>query len=156
MPSARCADGRLISILTQQEAGMADKQAIAEILGRLAWAYDSGNLDYFEATYAKDGRFTVTIAGMGQVGDYRSIETVMGLYRNAKSSQSDVRRHVITNIFFTEETATSATVVSYLTLIATKDGLTKTLTAGVYTDKFVLIGGAWRLQHRDLALDAPY
>ena len=33
---------------------MSDKQAIAEILGRLGWAYDTGNLDYFEAVYLKE------------------------------------------------------------------------------------------------------
>ena len=135
---------------------MADKQAIAEILGRLGWAYDSGNLDYFEAVYAPDGRFTVSIAGMGQVGDYRSIENIMVLYRGAKASQTDQRRHVVTNIFFSEEAADTATAVSYLTLLATKDGVTKTLSAGVYTDKFVRLAGAWRIQHRDLSLDAPY
>jgi 3-phenylpropionate/cinnamic acid dioxygenase small subunit len=135
---------------------MADKQAISEILGRLGWAYDSGNLDYFEEIYTKNARFTVTIAGMGQVGDYRSIENIMVLYRGSKASQTDQRRHVVSNIFFADETPTTATAVSYLTLLATKDGVTKTLSAGVYTDKFVLLGGAWRIQHRDLNLDAPY
>ena len=135
---------------------MADKQAIAEILGRLGWAYDSGNLDYFEAVYTKDSRFTVSIAGMGQVGDYRSIEKIMELYRGSKSGQTDQRRHVISNIFFSDESESTATAVSCLTLLATKDGVTKVLSAGVYTDKFVSQGGAWRLQHRDLALDAPY
>ena len=135
---------------------MADKQAIAEILGRLGWAYDSGNLDYIEAVYVKDGRFTVSIAGMGQVGDYRGTEKIMELYRGAKATQTDQRRHIVSNIFFAEDSAGSATAVSCLTLIATKDGATKILSAGVYTDKFVLLNGAWRLQHRDLALDAPY
>jgi hypothetical protein len=139
-----------------QEYNMADKQAISEILGRLGWAYDTGDLDYFERTFTKDGRFTVSIAGMGQVGDYRGLETIMGLYRGAKAGQSDQRRHVISNIFFTEDTATTAIVVSYLTLHATRDGALKTLSAGCYTDKFVLLEGVWRLQHRDLALDAPY
>jgi 3-phenylpropionate/cinnamic acid dioxygenase small subunit len=135
---------------------MADKQAITEILGRLGWAYDSGDLDYFEAIYTKDARFSVTIAGMGQVGDYRSIENIMVLYRGSKATQTDQRRHVISNIFFTDELAASVTAVSYLTLIATKDGVAKTLSAGVYTDKFVLLDGAWRIRHRDLQLDAPY
>jgi len=135
---------------------MADKQAIAEILGRLGWAYDSGNLDYFEAVYFKDSRFTVSIAGMGQVGDYRGIDKIMELYRGSKATQTDQRRHMISNLFFAEESASSATAVSCLTLLATKDGVTKVLSAGVYTDKFVLLGGAWRIQHRDLALDAPY
>lgn len=135
---------------------MADKQAITEILGKLGWAYDSGHLDYFETVYASDSRFTLSIAGKGQVGDYQSLDTIMGLYRGAKAAQSDQRRHCVSNIFFSEATDTTATVISYLTLLATQDGVTRTLATGVYTDRFQRVGGAWKLKHRDLALDAPY
>lgn len=135
---------------------MANKQAISEILGKLGWAYDTGHLDFFETIYAKDSRFTISIAGKGRVGDYQSLDVIMGLYRGAKAAQTDQRRHVVSNIFFAEETETTATVVSYLTLLATKDGITGTLSAGVYTDRFALVAGAWRIVHRDLALDAPY
>ena len=135
---------------------MADKQAISEILGRLGWAYDSGHLDYFETIYTKDSRFTISIAGKGQVGDYKGLDVIMGLYRGAKAAQTDQRRHCVSNIFFTEETETTATVISYLTLLATRDGVTRTLSAGMYTDRFALVAGSWRIVHRDLALDAPY
>jgi hypothetical protein len=135
---------------------VANKQAISEILGKLGWAYDTGHLEYFETIYASDSRFTLSIAGKGQVGDYRSLDTIMGLYRGAKAAQTDQRRHCVSNIFFAEETATAATVISYLTLLATQDGVTKTLATGMYTDKFALVAGAWKIKHRDLALDAPY
>lgn len=135
---------------------MANKQAISEILGKLGWAYDTGHLDFFETIYGKDSRFTISIAGKGQVGDYQSIDVIMGLYRGAKAAQTDQRRHCVSNIFFAEETETTATVISYLTLLATKDGVTKTLATGMYTDKFALVAGAWKIVHRDLALDAPY
>jgi 3-phenylpropionate/cinnamic acid dioxygenase small subunit len=135
---------------------MADKQLITQILGKLAWAYDSGNLQYFESVFAGDARFTLSIAGKGQVGDYRSLENIMSLYRGAQQSQTDQRRHVVSNVFFVEESDNTATVVSYLTLLATQAGLTRTLSSGVYTDRFELIDGEWRLRHRDLALDAPY
>jgi hypothetical protein len=135
---------------------MADKQTITEILGKLGWAYDTGNLDYLESIYTKDSRFTMSIAGKGQVGDFRSQETIMGLYRGAKASQVDVRRHVVTNLFFAEETQTTAKVVSYLTLFASKDGALKVLSTGIYTDKFALVDQAWKILHRDLALDLPY
>jgi hypothetical protein len=135
---------------------VANKQAISEILGKLGWAYDTGHLDFFETIYADDSRFTISIAGKGQVGDYRGRDVIMGLYQGAKAAQTDQRRHCVSNIFFSEETETSATVVSYLTLLATQDGATRVLCTGIYTDRFLLAGGAWRIQHRDLALDAPY
>jgi hypothetical protein len=135
---------------------VANKQAISEILGKLGWAYDTGHLDYFETIYTKDSRFTLSIAGKGQVGDYQGLDTIMGLYRGAKAAQTDQRRHCVSNIFFAESTKTTATVISYLTLLATKDGVTSVLSTGMYTDRFKLVAGSWRIIHRDLALDAPY
>jgi len=135
---------------------MADKQGITEILGKMGWAYDTGHLDFLETVFTDDARFTISIAGMGQVGDYQSKETVMGLYRGAKASQTDTRRHVVSNIFFSEDTATTATVVSYLSLFVKNADGVKLLSTGEYTDKFVHSGGAWKLQHRNLFLDAPY
>jgi hypothetical protein len=135
---------------------MADKQGITEILGKMGWAYDTGHLDFLETVFTDDARFTISIAGMGQVGDYQSKGTVMGLYRGAKASQTDTRRHVVSNIFFSEDTATTATVTSYLSLFVKNADGVKLLSTGEYTDKFVLSGGAWKLQHRDLFLDAPY
>ena len=135
---------------------MADKQVITEILGKMGWAYDNNKLDYYETVYADDARFTVSMVGKGQVADYQSKSTIMGLYTASKAAQNDHRRHVISNIFFTEDTATTATVVSYMTLFLKVGEEMKLLSTGEYTDKFVLLGGAWKLAHRDLMLDAAY
>jgi 3-phenylpropionate/cinnamic acid dioxygenase small subunit len=135
---------------------MADKQAISEILGKMGWAYDSGNLDYLETVYTDDARFTISIAGMGQVGEYQTKTTIMGLYRGAKAGQTDTRRHVVSNIFLAEDAASTATAVSYLSLFVKNAEGVKLLSTGEYTDKFVLVGGAWKIVHRNLALDAPY
>lgn len=135
---------------------MADKQAISEILNRMAWAYDNDKLDYYDSVYADDARFTVSMVGKGQVADIQPKSAILDLYTSSKASQNDHRRHVISNIFFTEETATSATVVSYLTLFLKVGEGMKLLSTGEYTDRFVLTGGAWKLKHRDLMLDAAY
>ena len=135
---------------------MADKQAISEILGKMGWAYDSGNLDYLETVYTDDARFTISIAGLGQVGEYQTKTTIMGLYRGAKAGQTDTRRHVVSNIFLAEDSASTATAVSYLSLFVRNAEGVKVLSTGEYTDKFVLLDGAWKIAHRNLALDAPY
>ena len=136
---------------------MADKQAVTEIVGKLGWAYDENHLDYFAEVFADDGRFTMSIAGQGQVGDFQGKDTIMGLYRGAKEAQANQqRRHVVTNLFFTDESDTAVTAISYLTLIVNEGGAMKLTSTGLYTDRFVLVNGAWRLAHRDLKLDAPY
>jgi hypothetical protein len=58
--------------------------------------------------------------------------------------------------FFEDETDSSATAVSYLTLISITDGALNVISSGVYTDKVELVDGEWLIRHRDLALDLPY
>ena len=136
---------------------MADKQAITEILGKMGWAFDNNKLDYYDAVYADDARFTISMAGKGQVAEFESKATIMGLYTSTKAYQgNDHRRHVISNIFFAEDTPTSATVVSYMTLFLKVDDAMKLLSTGEYTDKFALIGGRWKIVHRHLMLDTAY
>ena len=135
---------------------MADKQAVSEMLGKAGWAYDVGELDYLETIFTDDALFTLSIEGQGQVGKFEGLDTIMGLYRGAKEAADDQRRHVVSNIFFEDETDNSITAVSYLTLISIKDGGLNTISSGIYTDKVELVDGAWLIRHRDLALDLPY
>ena len=79
----------------------------------------------------------------------------MTLYRDAMAAQTDVRRHVISNPFFTE-TGDEPTVVSNLTLLATEDGHSRLLCTGVYRDTLHRIDSRWRLYRRHLDLDSAY
>jgi hypothetical protein len=135
---------------------MADKQAISEMLGKGGWAYDTPDVDYLADMFTEDGVFDLTIAGMGQVGSFKGRAEIRKLYEDSLASQTDQRRHVVTNIFFEDETDSSVTAVSYLVLIAIKDGALNVISSGVYRDSVVLDGGTWRLARRDLHLDLPY
>ena len=79
----------------------------------------------------------------------------MELYRGAKSSQTDVRRHDITNIMF-DASGESLAVTSYLTLFATENAETKLLTTGVYRDQVGQIDGEWKITRRHIDLDSAY
>ena len=135
---------------------MADKQAITELLGKGGWAYDAPDVDYLADMFTADGTFDLEIDGMGQVGSFAGRAEIRKLYEDSLASQEDQRRHVVTNVFFEDETESSATAVSYLVLIAIKDGALNVLSTGVYRDKVVLDGDTWRITHRDLHLDLPY
>ncbi len=126
------------------------------MLGKAGWAYDQGHLDYLESILTEDAVFTLSIDGQGQVGNFEGRDTIMGLYRGASESQEDQRRHVVSNIFFEDETDSSVTAVSYLTLISISDGALNVISSGVYTDKVELVDGQWLIRNRDLALDLPY
>ena len=77
---------------------------------------------------------SMQIAGGDMVGPFEGRDNIMELYRGAKSSQTDVRRHDITNIMFDASGDTLA-VTSYLTLFATENAETKLFTTGVYRDQ---------------------
>jgi 3-phenylpropionate/cinnamic acid dioxygenase small subunit len=132
-----------------------DRFAIAELLNRMAYYYDEDQLDDLAACYASDAIMSMQIAGGDMVGPFEGRDNIMELYRGAKSTQTDVRRHAITNIMFDTSGDTLA-VTSYLTLFATEHGETKLLTTGVYRDQVGQEAGEWKITRRHIDLDSAY
>ena len=89
------------------------------------------------------------------VGPFAGRDSIMELYQGAKASQTDVRRHDITNIMFDTSGDTLA-VTSYLTLFATENAETRLLTTGVYRDQIGQIDGEWKITRRHIDLDSAY
>lgn len=135
---------------------MADKLAISGMLGKGGWAYDAPDVDYLADMFTEDGRFELSITGVGDVGPFEGRAAIRKLYEDSLAAQTDQRRHVVTNIFFEDETDTSVTAVSYLVLISIKEGKLEVISSGVYRDSVVLDGDAWRITLRNLQLDLPY
>jgi len=133
-----------------------DRQDIQELLARSAWAYDEARLDVMEACFRPDAQMRLRIAGGDVVGPYDGRAAVLDLIRGSIESQSDQRRHVISNVFFESQGIDEAVVLSNLTLLATADGEIAVLSAGVYRDTVVRSDGAWRFRERFLSLDRPY
>ncbi len=134
---------------------MADTLAITGLLNRAGTAYDSGDLEFIMDLFLEDSVFEIVIAGNDPMA-FDGKEAIRGLFEGAHGSQTDQRRHCITNIYFTDETDTSVTAVSTLILISVENGALTVLSSGVYTDSVVLVDGAWKLQRRHLQLDRPY
>ena len=81
----------------------------------------------------------------------------MQLYSSSMDSQSDVRKHVISNIIIDETaSADTANVTSILTLFATQDGSTQLLTVGFYRDQVTRSAAGWRICKRHVDLDSAY
>ena len=108
-----------------------DRFPLSELLPPMAYYYDQCLLDHLEASFSHNAIMSMQIAGGDVVGPFQGREDIMALYRNAKSTQPDVRRHDITNVFFDVADGVISTT-SYLTLFATEHGETKLLTTGVY------------------------
>ena len=132
-----------------------DRFAISELLNRMAYYYDEGHLDDLAASFTPDAVMSMQIAGGDMVGPFAGRDGIMELYQGAKASQTDVRRHDITNIMFDTPGDTLA-VTSYLTLFATENAETRLLTTGVYRDQIGQIDGEWKITRRHIDLDSAY
>ena len=132
------------------------KSAILELLARAAYAYDEREVKMLEATFSEDARFELDIAGVDGELLFEGREAIMELQTGGMKEQTDQRRHVVTNAFFTSESDTKATVVSNLTITAAEDGVIQLVTSGIYRDDVILENGQWRIANRRLNLDMPY
>lgn len=131
------------------------KMAIHELLSRAAYAYDERDMTMLEATFSKDASFSMRIAGGDLVGPFEGRDAIMGLMTGSMNEQTDVRRHLVSNIFF-ENTSTETKVVSNLTLMATDKGEIQALTTGVYYDTVIEEEGSWCILQRHIDLDKVY
>ena len=135
---------------------MSAREGIVELLNRSAFALDQKDLPMLEACFHADADFTLVIAGVDEPSVFSGREAIMGLMKGALDAQTDVRKHVISNFWYESEADEEATIVSYLTLMATEHGETNLITTGVYRDRVVREGSGWLLADRHLTLDRPY
>jgi hypothetical protein len=135
---------------------MADRAKITDLWGDYGAGNDQRDFGLLESCFTEDASFTVHIAGGDTVGPLQPRKDVMEFFRAALGSQTDRRRHVLTNFRYLEEGADRARVAAYLSLIVTDEGLTVTKSAGAYDTEVVLDQGGWRFRSVVLDLDSPF
>jgi len=131
------------------------KLDIHELLGRAAYAYDERDMAALQNCFSATAVMSMRIAGGDLIGPFEGRDAIMGLMSNSMAQQSDVRRHVVSNIFF-DPGSEQPVVVSNLTLVATENGTAALLAAGIYRDALVEEDGTWRIASRHVELDSPY
>lgn len=132
-----------------------EKLEIHELLSRAAYAYDERKIGMLEACFAEQASFSMRIAGGDLVGPFESKSGIMELMTLSMAEQTDVRRHVISNIFF-EGADDKTVVISNLTLMATENDDIQLLSSGVYRDHVIKENGQWCIISRHLELDKQY
>ncbi len=136
---------------------MADHDAITQLFATYAWAHDNKEFELLDAVFTERSEFTVDIAGGPTVGPLRSMRETVDFIRDTTLAQGDQRRHVITNIRFSDESDERARVTAILSLFVTLDNVLLTVQAtGWYDCRAVLDGGAWRFERMYLTLDRTY
>ncbi len=134
----------------------ARKIEVHELLGRAAYGFDARDFAMLQACFAPDARMVIRITDQATVGPFVGRDAIMDLMRQSAAAQTDIRRHVITNLFFEECGATRARVVSNLSLFATEGGKARLLCTGVYRDVVAYAEGRWVIADRALHLAGAY
>ena len=132
------------------------KLTIHELLGRAALAYDERDMTTLESGFVADASLSMRIAGGDLVGPFEGLDAIMKLFTDSMAVQTDVRRHIVSNIFF-DESGDHPVAISNLTLVATENGEIALLTAGIYRDTMIQDDdGHWRILKRHIELDKSY
>ncbi|QEC50538.1 nuclear transport factor 2 family protein [Baekduia soli] len=135
---------------------MADRNAVAELLSKYAWAMDSGNFELLGDVFTQDAGFSIDIAGTQAIEPITGRDAIVEFIRSTVSGQQDQRRHVISNQRFASEGADDAVVTSTLTLNVITDGVLEVKATGVYTSAVVLEDGTWRISDLNIGLDTAF
>ncbi len=135
---------------------MSVRNEIENAFARYALAYDDGNMDAVEATFAEDAVLSMKIGDGELIGPMNGIEEIMKLFRGAHESQTDQRRHITTNLLVEEVDATTVKTISYLLITSAENGALTALSTGKYEDEFRKSGDGWLISKRHIALDLPY
>lgn len=129
---------------------------ILETLNRYAWSYDTRDLDLMRECFALAGTFEITLAGHEGWGPYTGREAIVAWLESVMASQTDQRRHCVTNVMFRELGAAHARVDSYLVLTAVEDGTLRVVCTGTYHDTLTMEDGRWVIRHKTLKLDNAF
>jgi hypothetical protein len=135
---------------------VADRAKIADLWGDYGAANDLHDLELLEKSLTEDFSFAIHIAGADSVGPLAPRKDVLEFFRNVLTSQTDQRRHVLTNFRYLEDEPDRARMAAYLSLIVTDNGQTVTKSAGVYDAQIVLDRGAWQFRSMVLRLDSAF
>lgn len=134
-----------------------DRFEIQTLLAQASYGYDTRDLALLESCLTEDAQMSLCIAGGDLVGPFEGRENIMQLYRSSMESQSDIRKHVVSNTVIDDTDAgDTLNVTSILTLFATENSETRLLTVGFYRDQVSRHEGRWRISKRHVDLDSAY
>jgi 3-phenylpropionate/cinnamic acid dioxygenase small subunit len=141
---------------TQGAEPLADHDAITQLFATYAWAHDNKEFELLDGVFTEVSDFTVDITGGATIGPLRLRQETVDFIRDTTIDQGDQRRHVITNVRFSNESDQETRVTAILSLFVTLDNELTVQATGWYDCQAVLDDGAWRFASMYLTLDRTY
>jgi SnoaL-like domain len=135
-------------------AQLNDHYAIRGTAVRYSYAYDERSLDALRDLLTDDAVFGLTISG-SPLEEIRGKVAVVEWLAEIMESQTDQRRHAVTNIVVDELTDSRATVVAYLNLVAVSS-VASLVTTGFYRFQLEKTEDTWRISYILTGMDRPF
>lgn len=128
---------------------------VEDLLARYALGYDEGDLELIAGCFTTDAMMSIDVDGAERAGPFHGREAIVELVRATARSQSDRRRHVLTNLVL-KHSGDQARARCYLTLFAVADGALRAITTGAYVCDLRRTEQGWRLTRLQIRLDLPF
>jgi hypothetical protein len=126
-----------------------------ELLSRFYLGLDERDAERVRATLTEDAETCMVLDGE-KLGPPPGREGIVGYLQDFWKTQTDQRRHVLSNAVVESESQGEAVLAFYLTLYATEDRVLRPLATGRYRVRFVAQDGAERIRSIELFLDGPF
>lgn len=135
----------------------ADRQMIQEALSRYTWGYDDGDFNLLRSAFTENATSGGVVSGTDiKWGPMAGREEIASVLEGIRKTQTDKRRHCVSNFLFFKQTEREASFRCYLNLIAAENGNPRLVTGGYYDIDAVKDGDVWRLTRLDGVLDCAF
>jgi hypothetical protein len=126
-----------------------------ESMNRFLLGVDEQDAELIRSVLAEDAQTCMVLDGE-KLGPPPGREGIVGYLEAFWKTQTDQRRHVLSNAIVESESSGAAVVSFYLTLYATKDRALRPLATGRYRVQFVSRDGHESIRSIELLLDGPF
>jgi hypothetical protein len=130
-------------------------ELLSGVMSRFLLGVDEQDADGMRSALAEDAENFMLLDGQ-KIGLPPGREGIVGYIETFWKTQTDQRRHVLSNAIVESESADAAVVSFYLTLYATQDRKLRAVATGKYRVRFVVKGDAAWIRNVELTLDGPF
>jgi hypothetical protein len=134
---------------------MSRHETLYEAMSRFLLGVDEQDADLIRSVLTEDAETCMFLDGQ-KMGPPPGREAIVGYLEEFWRTQTDQRRHVLSNAIVESESPGAAVLSFYLTLYATKDRSLRPVATGRYRVHFVSTDGAGRIRSIQLVLDGPF
>jgi hypothetical protein len=126
-----------------------------QLMSRFYLGLDEQDAEMIRSTLTEDAETCMILDGE-KMGPPPGREGIVGYLEAFWKTQTDQRRHVLSNAIVESESPGAAVLSFYLTLYATKDRKLRPVATGRYRVGFISKGGREWIRSIELILDGPF